>query len=528
MELALLALLAIGAALLRTIAWLRAGVLFNDGPTFLALARRFGDGNWWTALSHDYHPLYPLAISWVYRAIGSWEGAAVLLSVLSGSVAVIFLYRFLRDSFDLHVARVGALILAIHPWAVAYSSDVLSDGLYLALFLAAIATLWRAMTSGGARLAAGAGVLSGLAYLTRPEGVGVVLIGLGGSALLVARGRWSVGRGVGWAAALCAGTILAMAPYLGVLRVQNDAWVLTNKKSVAAMVGLDAMRPSSGTPLSGSAYARRGEPHSLLPGEPAATVTTPFAAAQRQNPSNMGRKERGVLGHLWRAAAPGLRYESILFVVVGLIARRRQLGRVDAMIGGSIALYLLVMSLLALGSGYVDRRHVLPPLVLTFGYAAIGVRIVGAAVLRVVSRWRSFASAPGARAATVTGVAILLLVMLPVDLRARRADSVDARRAAEWLRAQPALEGPVATSKARIAYYAGRTHVPLRPAPPSEFVEYLRNSRARYVIVTEDDFRALTGSVTDEVGDLRLIHREGEGEHRVLVYEVLQAVPADP
>ena len=106
------------AAVLRWVAWLRTAAMFNDGPLFLALARRMADGEWSAAVAHDYHPLYPLAIRLAYPLAGDWERAAAAVSVLAGAAAVALLYRFLRDAFDARVALVGAALLAVHPYAI--------------------------------------------------------------------------------------------------------------------------------------------------------------------------------------------------------------------------------------------------------------------------------------------------------------------------------------------------------------------------------------------------------------------------
>ncbi|UCE86534.1 MAG: glycosyltransferase family 39 protein, partial [Deltaproteobacteria bacterium] len=118
----LLAVLA-GAAVVRCIAALRTDAIFNDGPLFIALAQRFAAGEWRAALAHDYHPLYSLAIAFVEPLVSDWERAALLVSVTAGSAAVFCLYRFLDAAFDARVAWIGALLLAVHPYAVAYSSD---------------------------------------------------------------------------------------------------------------------------------------------------------------------------------------------------------------------------------------------------------------------------------------------------------------------------------------------------------------------------------------------------------------------
>ena len=107
---------------------------------------------------------------------------------------------------------------------------------------------------------------------------------------------------------------------------------------------------------------------------------------------------------------------------------------------------------LALGAGYVSRRHALPPLLPALGYAAVGVPIVGGFVLDLVGGrrpgpWPADERAP--RAAVLLGFAILALFALPRDLRERRSGRLAERQAAEWLRDQPHTSGAVAAGQLR-------------------------------------------------------------------------------
>jgi 4-amino-4-deoxy-L-arabinose transferase-like glycosyltransferase len=498
------------ALLLRGIAWLRTGVLFNDGPIFIGLARLYSEGEFSAALSHDFHPLYSLAIAAVHALGPGWEQAAAGISILSGAAATICLYVFLRDGFDSRVAWIGALLLAVHPYALNFSSDVQSDGLYLALFLGAVAALWRGLRDGRPSLAALAGALSGLAYLTRPEGLGVTLVGVGMVVLLVLRGRFRPVRGLAFAGALVATTLAVMSPYLIALREQTGDWRLTQKKSVSAVIGMEGIPRSRRGPVA-------------IPGERAPRVWTPPAPRAERPPSpqhDPTAEREGRAREVWHALAPGFRYENMVFLGIGVFARRRRLGWVDVFIASLLALYALVIGTLVFQWGYVSRRHMVPPLVPAFAYVAIGVPIFGGALVRLAQRALRRGGAPSAFAAVTTGVALVLALTLPKDLGARRMNRVAERRAAEWLREQPGRAGPVAAWRRRVSYYADALHVPLRTAPLGELVHYLRKSGARHMVIDERTLVKLTGSTGDDPG-LRRLHAEESAGRRAFVFEVL-------
>ena len=176
-----LAVLFLGAFLLRWFLAARGEVIFNDGPRFIDIAKAFVAGETDRALSHVYHPLYSWLAAKVYPLFGDYERAALAVSVTAGTLAGLPLWFLLRDLFGRRVAWVGLVLWAVHPFAAEYAANVQNDAVYLLFFLAAVAFLWRGLAALPARSAAVsfalAGASSALAYLTRPEGFGVVVLG---------------------------------------------------------------------------------------------------------------------------------------------------------------------------------------------------------------------------------------------------------------------------------------------------------------------------------------------------------------
>jgi hypothetical protein len=171
---------------------------------------------------------------------GDPERAALAVSIAAGALAVGALGALLRAAFDRKVAGIGAFLLAVHPSALELA-DLQSDGLYLALFLASAALLWRAYAAASARDAFLAGLVAGLAYLTRPEGLGTLVVGAALAALEVARRHWSVSQAARFSGALVLGGVLVMSPYVAFLSARAGGLVLTGKKSVTGVLGLSAV-----------------------------------------------------------------------------------------------------------------------------------------------------------------------------------------------------------------------------------------------------------------------------------------------
>ncbi|MEN8183499.1 MAG: glycosyltransferase family 39 protein, partial [Myxococcota bacterium] len=234
--------LVVGAAALRSVSWMQTAVLFNDGPLFLHMARSFAAGDLASALAHPYHPLYPALVALVQPLLGGWEGAAVFVSVVGGALAVGALFAFLRASFGPREALIGAFLLAVHPWTIQFSADVQSEGLYLAFFLAALACLWQALARASWVGALGAGLFTGLAYLTRPEGLILALVGVAVGMGAVVWRRLPPLRAAGLAAVAAGALVASAAPYVLLLHEQTDEWLLTRKKVVSQILGVEAYR----------------------------------------------------------------------------------------------------------------------------------------------------------------------------------------------------------------------------------------------------------------------------------------------
>jgi hypothetical protein len=535
-----LAALVGAAALLRWSAWQRTAVLFDDGPRFLAIARAIDAGWWSAALRDSFHPLYPALTAGLHRVLGldeaaSWEAAGAAISVAAGAAAVGFLFLFLREAFGRGPAWAGAILLAVHDRAIEYASDVQSDGLYLACFAAGLWAGWRAWRTGRPAWAAAAGLASGLAYLTRPEGLGLVLV-LGGLGLVsIVRGRWSLGAGAAWHGALGAAALLCVAPYVWALHELTGAWTLTHKKSVAALVKAEAVAtpgaPAAPTPSTAPPAAAAGTPGQAPPPPPpppwldALGLEAPPAVAPEEMTAeylaqdglrvalaeSRGARAWEALRMLARHTRSALRYGVLALVVAGLWASRGRPGPRAVYALAVLALYLAVLYALTVSAGYVSRRHGLPPLLPLFGWAGLGVLAAGAWAARAVR-------APGR---SPLAAALVLAAFAAGDLAGqwtpKRAAELPARRAAEWLREHAPAPGRVAASRQRLGYYAELPFVPLTGVADEALGRYLSRVDARYVLV--EDPEQLAALRRSEGDAMRVLHEVEAAGGRAWVVE---------
>jgi len=545
-----LAALVAAAGVLRWVAWVRTAAIFDDGPRFLAIARALDAGAWPLALREAFHPLYPLATVGVHRALSladtaaGWETAGALVSVVASTAAVGFLFLFVRDAFGRAPAWAAAVLLAVHARAIEYGSDVQSDALYMGLLAAGIWAGWRALRNRSSLAAAGAGLAAGLAYLTRPEGAGLVLV-LGTLGILEGvRRRWPWRAGAAWLAALGAAALLSMAPYVVALHELTGAWTLTHKKSVAGMVRGE-LAPTPGAPAAPpepSPAPVPAAPDSRVvaiarPGEPAPASSPPpwLHALDASTSVNVGSEwldpeyldqdglrvalaasptERAIeaLFMLVRHARSSLRYGVVILIVLGLWAARGRPASRGVYIGALALLYLLVLYGLTFSSGYVSRRHALPPLLPLFGYAGLGGLALGSVLARSVR-------AP--RRAALAGV-LVIAAFAAGDLSAqrepKRSGELAMRRAAEWLRDHAPEPGAVAAPRQRFGYYAGMPYVPLGGVASDALARYLSDARARYVLL--EDAGQVAALRRSEGSRVRLLHQIEIAGVRAFVVEL--------
>jgi len=520
--LAALFLLALG---IRVGVAFRTAAIFNDGPHFLRLSELFARGEWATALRDAYHPLYPGLTAAVSLLIDRIELAAIAVSVVSGSLAVIALYLFVRWAFDARTAWIAGVLLAIHPYASRFSADVQSEGLYFALFLGAVAGLWRALQHGRAPAAAAAGCLIGLAYLVRPEGLGLAAVALAFALRRIHQGHWTWTAGGRWLAVVGLATAIFAGPYIVHLRIETGEWMLTQKKSISQLTTRAEELPErrdAAPPRPPEGARWQPAPGTRFHRHEAGLLPTGWLQPG-QVPRGSESTSLQALIELLRISQSALHLGIVLLIGVGLYHLRGRPGDRGLFLAAIVLVYGAATFGLVRNVGYLDRRHVLAPLIPLFGYAATGVQVLAREALG------RFGTGPATARrqlqATWLCLAVVAALLLPKTLAPHRNERLAARRAAEWLAEQADLAGPVAAEKERTAWYAGAEFVRLPRAGASVSAARLHRQGARFLIVDGERLSQREWLRTpDATGfrELRRLEAEGRTAH---VYEIYGPQP---
>jgi 4-amino-4-deoxy-L-arabinose transferase-like glycosyltransferase len=143
-------------------------VISNDGTAYVGAARAFMKGNLDPLSSYGF---YPMLIGLISLPGLDPETVGRIISVTLGSFLAVPLYLLGKGLFSRRTALAACIATLVWPSLLNWSCEVMTQSTYNFLSLTGIYCLWKATSFRSLRWSSAAGVLLGLAYLTRPEGL---------------------------------------------------------------------------------------------------------------------------------------------------------------------------------------------------------------------------------------------------------------------------------------------------------------------------------------------------------------------
>jgi 4-amino-4-deoxy-L-arabinose transferase-like glycosyltransferase len=225
-------LLVLAAGLVMVVWQYRVPGLSMDGVTYMQIARNLlmGEGLGWQGLWAS--PGYSLLIAGCSGLFGNRD----LLQVVSLAgpatylVLLLLVYFFSNELFDRRTALIAGILAAVSPHlqAVTYAPE--PELLYTCLLMAGLFLIYTALERQSSLLACLAGVCFALVWLSRSEGLLVMLFTLT-VLMVVERKRWRTTRIVPVCLLVILAFMLTAAPYLVFLKKHYGTLVFSPKAS---------------------------------------------------------------------------------------------------------------------------------------------------------------------------------------------------------------------------------------------------------------------------------------------------------
>jgi 4-amino-4-deoxy-L-arabinose transferase-like glycosyltransferase len=219
-------------------------MVWGDEPFYLWLGRNWltGQGYSFTGYSDVHHsPMYPLLTGVFYLLTHNMEVASDICYVLFGVLLVLPIYLLAKEMYGRGVGVVSVLLLAIYP-AIATAPlfwGTLTEPPYYFFVYAGLWLVLLAIRRGRGWQHLLAGMCFGLAYLTRPEAVAYVAIGMVVLVLvrLFEKRSFTSATLTGLALYLV-GFLLFFGPYAFYVHQHTGSWMISEKAGVTFVTGI--------------------------------------------------------------------------------------------------------------------------------------------------------------------------------------------------------------------------------------------------------------------------------------------------
>jgi 4-amino-4-deoxy-L-arabinose transferase-like glycosyltransferase len=468
------------------------GFITSDGVFYATLARNLLGGDLHHGMSTYWSPFYPLLIAVFAGVFRDPAFAGRLVSALAGGMLVVPVY-FLTRRFSSRTltALIAALFVIFEPTLIYYSLRVLTESIYTLLLVGGILVGWVALERGSARYFFLTGLLFGLAYLTRPEALGYVLL----SSLIVVVVGFARRTGSWWtlsrASLIILGALLAAAPYIYYLRQETGGWTLTEKfasNMPGVSVGGRKLLPNGQLTMADILWAgTRPEPAGS---EASAPVSSKPRDPRPQTPSLFRRVGADV-----RRTITGL-YEEyfmismivpplvLILIGLGLFASTWDTGQIR------LGLYVgsfIFATFLGYAFTYHNERYLVPLISLALCWAASGT-VVAATWLYKTFGPRAqgvFRINPTLGQALVVVTLIVVLSESATIFALMKRDPGGQKAAAEWIRSQ-GLESPLIMATGPWpAFYTGGRHLYIPNEELPVVLEYARRKKVDFIVLEE-------------------------------------------
>jgi 4-amino-4-deoxy-L-arabinose transferase-like glycosyltransferase len=220
------------AILFRLILMTKTFVIGFDEVNYLKLAADAHINGFKNVMHTYWPPLYPLFVSIVSYFISNYETAGRIASMLINSAIIFPLFYFIKRQFNQNLAYLTAALMACYTIYAQCGVVIETEALYTFLAVTGICLGWYALNDRKLYMAVFTGVLFGGAYLTRPEGIGFIMVFIGLTLVMIGYQLFTRGKTLIYffVLLLSIGSFVLVAfPYLNYLHKSTGQWTISSK-----------------------------------------------------------------------------------------------------------------------------------------------------------------------------------------------------------------------------------------------------------------------------------------------------------
>lgn len=152
----------------------------SDGCLYARLAENIISGKGMVGMDGSQtvfiRPLYPLLIAVANKIIGNLELSGRVITIFFGSVTPVIVYLITKKLFGKTEGILAALLTAVSPVLISSSIQVMTETVYMSIIISGIFCLFLALKGKSKSLVFASGLVWGMAYLTRSEGFGFLIL----------------------------------------------------------------------------------------------------------------------------------------------------------------------------------------------------------------------------------------------------------------------------------------------------------------------------------------------------------------
>jgi 4-amino-4-deoxy-L-arabinose transferase-like glycosyltransferase len=488
---------------LRLYAVLMAQGIANDSAAYGFIARDFLRGDFIKGLSSPAPPFYPFLIYLFSPDTTYVEMAGRFISLFFGTLSIIPLFYLVKGAVGQREAIFSALLYSFHPYLVTYSGMLLTESTYWGLLTLSVYFFWTGLKKGKAWRMTLSGSFLGLAYLTRPEGIGYVLVYV----------IWILvndGLKKGWFKKLIHLGVLTLTvfifvvPYVIYIHQETGRWLITKKATGVQSQLLNWVEekndrsPETSPERIKAAEAPRTE-------EKGPTVLDMARKVARYIPFTTYHYLRAIHFSLW------------LFLFFGLIRVRQKVIPYELFLVSLVLFHLVSLS--AITSSTIRFSTPVVPLSLLWA---------GAGILEIKSYFGKIKiSNPEKRIFLL--IVLIILIQLPQSLTPERRRRAEQKKVGLWLKKNTPPGAIIMSNSPQEAFYADREFVMIPLGirfggnPGKSYHETIREAKEKgveYILINKNTHEINPGLVESvQSKDLKEIFRkEDQG---LIIYEVI-------